>query len=210
MLRVSAEKGTISIRNRYDFQTLSHLKCICTLESCGSVRWEKEVPIDGIAPQSEQEIKLFEKGEIPGGDGLPEAWICLRFIYRENPRWYQGSGPLEAAFHQERLVQAAEVDNILPKDMAADLSAVTKVQESTQGTLSGEMKMAGCIYRAGISAWNLTVFTDGWTDIPSGEKSCSAGDWASIFGGRRWITTKIWRKCGKITGRTVCVMWWRR
>ena len=159
----SAGKGTISIRNRYDFQTLSHLKCICTLESCGSVRWEKEVPIDGIAPQSEQEIKLFEKGEIPGGDGLPEAWICLRFIYRENPRWYQGSGPLEAAVHQERLVQAAEVDNILPKDMAADLSAVTKVQESTQGTLSGEMKN-GRLYLQGRDFSLEFDCIHGWLD----------------------------------------------
>ena len=85
VLEFCQESGIMTVKNRYDFITLSHLRCeVEVTTDREEVLLQKDVQLPEILPGEVGEVHLFDKGELP----VVENSDCLLSIYfydtREN------------------------------------------------------------------------------------------------------------------------------
>jgi beta-galactosidase/beta-glucuronidase len=89
LLEYDSQANRIRLQNRYDFLSLEHLQCFCTLKAEGTLLAESEIPLD--SSHQPGEISLT----IPGFDiTLPpdkETWFEIVFKQKTSTLWAEAS-----------------------------------------------------------------------------------------------------------------------
>lgn len=95
------EQGTILVENRYDFLSLSHIRCEAEVVSSDeSVLLHKEVNLGEIPAGEKRVVSVFSAEELALPDEEKDFWLNLYFYDTTESEWNNGQS---CAFHQEIL-----------------------------------------------------------------------------------------------------------
>lgn len=128
---VDLQSGTIRLRNRYDFLTLSHLECSWTLSQDGRILEEGRLPLPEVKPGGESIVRI--PYVLPAGQPGSEYWLNISFTLAHGTRWAPRGH--EVAWAQFQLPVATPPR---PRAQVADMPSLFVQETADEIILRGE------------------------------------------------------------------------